>query len=839
MANRVIFRFDGIPAAVGLQEIVISRPLNAREIKAGVGQLRGDLEFFVDGSLLNNLADLSFEGSKDPVTLGSIAGEVSFTLTDTFDSTRIRAKNPVEIQAIGLYGRVVGGKYVSTPLSFDSNFGLVKLILCSDIDQYIKDRYVIPEKDIRIDYIIDGVKRNDYWWNPAGNSEGALYTDGDDVEGEYLTNENRFFDYKTVLSDVKVLGYDYAKFLLEKWKIGDVRLPAATQCDLWGCGADGGDTTVYWGEAAWTGHGIREFLTAMFNRIFMPDEEYDKIPDDDVRLGICQSKYWGYYSEKSPFGFLCATIPNGTGTQNDAFLNLGAAYAPYLKIRMYDDIGSGSTKITGYFNPLSPTEKDAGGLTIDADEIWLHESFTRELSFIPTSTSGFENIRQNDKEYCFARYDSLFEVASRVLGSFGLGLRLRHKDGKPNVQILQKTRTPHLVKIPAHIEEGLNIEPFGNDYKAVSCEPYGSFGEQCTHRLIKLGGTYDNHPINTTPEWSKYAKLIEPFNDKTRVNIKWRGEDWDYFHWEDIDIESNEPRENPVIFPYTHIERPTAFSSVPVDDDKVFKTNVFYGLFGNLCVCVFGCAFDDDVPDHGGIFEGGIQDVFEAGYEFVWIPIGSNLEYMLPRESGNRGSDERAEGERDKVFASGYPGLILYAGRSSDNGKTVDASATSGQKVYRGAICMNVPVADPSESYHTSVICYSAMAGMATFMGQFMIGNGGRVKIKLPTLHIYENDLGETGFDALYEGLGIKIFGMTYEITSVKKQPNEDVCDIEALLIPPAKVLPEPEDFKLRRVISVNPTYLWQYYPSGPRYFWTGSGGGAVEERHNLSHNGA
>lgn len=781
---RTRFIFDGIPFGGGVAKVVWERPSLAHEHTYNLSVRHATTEFgFVDihcdPALIDKDGLPEYDGKLQDIDGAAIASQITTSLIDTFDNSLLVVDRGLSVNKVGM--QITGSDDL---LSRDDNFSLFKLMMCSDVQAYLDTKAVIAMEDVSIAFYMNDELKHKIVLEQASISEKVLYVYGKKKEAEVLKDNPYFFEYEAREATIAISGFDYCKYLLEKISVSDVLdavdltdtalFSSYTNLPLWFTGDDS-PGVFHIDDAAWNGLGIREFMTMCYNRAFSrfqyftPEKYKTPAPENFDRTG----RYWNYQADDSLARYICSKIPESS------FVTLGAAYAWYLKKRHYE-IAPDSHIVTDKFNLLDPEKQ----------EMWLHESFFREYNFAHPLYAAYTHTWGNhptnginDKEYGFHRYENVFQAVTRIPNSHFYYSRFTYKDGVPFVQHLFKKRRPPLVKIPANIRGGQTIEPANEYNRFVEGQPYAKFGKQCPYRLAKSGGTGDNRPVNLFQLlWSQYADLLEPGNDKSRFLIKWREDQWGWYHHEDVEFSENTRRFEKDVQPFVN-------GAQPLDSEKIYVVKSYFGLFGSLCVCVLGCAFDGDSPEHDGfIFEGLISNKFGVGdIEFTWVVIGTNAEYTLPRvDTGT-----------NTLFSSGYPGIILLAGGSADNGKTID-KATGGE-FYRGCVQIEFPWGDPDAdgTYATYKASVSSMQAQAMFMSQFKLGNLGRIKLELPTLVNYENELGETGYDAIYEGLGIELYGLIWLIEGVNKGWNRDTIVCDLVLIPPEDLLPAIDDYDL------------------------------------------
>jgi hypothetical protein len=777
---RTRFIFDGIPVGTHVAKIVFERPaldtehyyqINIRSASTEVGYV----DIHCHPELMGEDGLPEFESKLEDKDGAAIASDIATSLLDTFDNSLIFETTG----SINKLGFELAGEEI---LSRDKNFSLFKLIMCSDQQVFIDSGILIPMDDVSIAFYLDNDLKHKIVIERASINEEVLYVYGEKKEGEILVDNPYFFSYDARETRLAITGYDYNKWKLEQLSITDVltaqnfanqNLHQYTNLMLW---LTGDDTMglVYPDDAAWNGAGVREMMIKSYNLAFSRTSHFDAdkyktpAPENFDRSG----NYWNYQVDDSLARYVCSKIPESS------FLTLGSAYAPYLKKRHYEIAGA-THKRTDNFNLLDT----------DKEEIWIHESFLREYNFTWPRIPQAHQFRNhptegiNDKEYCFTRYENLFQACTRVANSHFYYSRYAYKHGVPFVQHLFKKRRPPLVKIPANLQGGQHVEPYATYNRFVEGQPYAKFGKQLPYRLVESGGNGDYHNNTAEHHWSQYAELHEPANDQSRFLLKWREDQWGYYHWEDVEYTENRKR-------YEKDVQPFVQGSQPLDSEKIYITKSYYGLFGSLCVCVIGCNFDGDSPEHDGfIFEALISNPFGVDdTEFCWYVIGTNAEYILVQWDLGISTEY--------PFSSGYPGLILLAGGSNDNGKTIDKDVAG--EYYRGCVQIELPWGDPDEdgnyTYKKSV---GALQAHAMYLSQIKIGSDGRMTLELPTLDNYENELGETGYDAIYEGLGIELYGQIWLIERIEKLWKEDKIIVDVIPIPPEEILPEISDYDI------------------------------------------
>jgi hypothetical protein len=818
---RTRFIFDGIPVGPGLAKVVWERPaldhehyynLNIRHATTEFGYI----DIHCDPSLIGEDGLPDYDGKLQDKDGAAIASQISTSLLDTFDNSLLLVDTGLSVNKVGF--QISGSDDL---LSREKNFSLFKLMMCSDVQTYLDHGIITSMEDVSISFYLNGVLKHKIVLEQASIAEKVLYVYGKKKEAEVLKDNPYFFEYTAREASIAISGFDYCKYLLENLSVGDVidaenmssqALHQWTNLILW----ETGDDTIgiiNTDEAAWNGMGTREFMTMCYNRAFARYQYFDMTkyktaaPQNFDRTG----NYWNYQVDDSLARYICSKIPASS------FVTLGAAYAWYLKKRHYE-IADATHKVTDKFNLL-----DA-----EKDEIWLHESFFREYNFqqlhfglTPHVWGNNPTDGINDKEYCFRRYENIFQATTRIANSNFYYSRFSYKEGAPFVQHLFKKRRPPLVKIPLNVKGGQTIEPTSEFNRFVEGQSYGKFGKQAPYRLAKTGGTGDNRPVNFFKLlWAQYADLIEPGNDKSRFLIKWREDQWGWYHHEDVEFNENAKRFATDVQPFVN-------GAQPIDGEKIYVTKSFFGLFGSLCVCVLGCQFDGETPEHDGfIFEGLISNKFGVGdIEFTWVVIGTNAENCLPR----------LEPTTNTLFSSGYPGLILFAGGSADQGKTIDINEAG--SFYRGCVQIEFPWGDPDENgvYQTYLSSVGGLQAQAMFMSQFKLGNLGRIKLEIPSLDNYENELGETGYDAIYEGLGVELYGNIYLIEGIKKSWKKDTIILDLVLIPPADVLPELFDYD----ISVFSNGCGSYRKFGANYQLMTDSAQVFDIEYNKTANGA
>lgn len=832
MANTIQFIFGEVPSPSGLIYAVVERPLNNLEKKAAGNAVVEKV--YLSSALVNNYDDLEDDEQMESDDGGTRAGEISLSLSDTFGDHLLdfRGKTPSHL---GLASFSAVDKPIRQVLSEQYDFSLFMLLLCKDPEEYFKNKNFVIEEDVSITFYINGIKERKVVLNYAATSFDGKMLYGKSKSGTWNIYQKNYWDYKGSQKVLKLTGYDYTKYVLENLSISDLDLPADTPLTNWITG-DATDATESDTEAAWHGIGIRALMREIGDRAFFPLDVYNGNVSA-IRAAL-RSKYWSWFSDNSPFWFVPSSIP----TEN--FIALGSGYAPYLYRRYYDHGATTPTShhLTKYFNILDSSTIDPESKAVaTADEVYLDRSFLRDFTEIynydAPNFNKFANSPEdlNDKEFCFTRYESLYQVRSRIAQGMGYFTRDFYSDGKPSVLHLAKTRDMYMITIPAHLKDGLQGEPFGASYDFVSVSPVAKFGKQCPFRLIANGETWDNRPPQLENYWSKYAELHEPANDISKFTVKWKNVNWDYYHQDEVDLEQNEPRVSPVLFPKTALH----YGRNTLNTMKTFETKVFYGLFGSLCVCLLGCEYQDGVPRHSTFigFEGGIYNHMGNGdEEFGWIPIGHKTEYMLPNRAV-QGDDSK---DKYQIFSSGYPGLILFAGYSSDKGKTINASLTGQPAFYRGASKIFIPVGDKkANGYFDRVGLDSSLRTHAVYEGQFRVGSNGRFVLKIGSLSSFENSLGYVGYRSVFCGLGLEIFSRKFRVVHVLKRPRLDTVEMTVEELPSNQEIGNalaPELFSLTLPTRINSRGV--YNPFGAEYYRIGSGGDKHELEYNKKLNG-
>jgi hypothetical protein len=810
MTPKVIFRFDKIPSEHGDCRIEIKRMLNAAEAR----HRHEDTVINCDPMLVC-IEEPEVEEQLEDSTGRVLASEFTIKLIDTFQNGFLSIANP---EARFGMQQITG--YANTILDLGKNFSLFNLIFCDDVLAYVNHGlmklpadiagYAYPPdplQGITMSLFISGQEkvRTQINLNAITYPEQFLY--GYPDFGKYLTDNRDFYAYSAAEKVIEFQGIDQLKWLLERVDtshglIGGIGMGSTnliekpTTPDTNGAGSmtlsptyahqPGSSSPVTSLPWVFQRPDIYQYLT-----MWQLGGEYNTLLRDtgaawvgiDVRtlMNTLYQKAWG----KDAFGYdaqPCTWKFNPMGISSGAFVDAAPdGYRAYLKDREQTTSPTGHHSTVGFsLLPPRPYDKHVSNpalpTTQGQETVFLDASFCANIHAGDGQGSNGTGYL-NDKPYSFDTYQSAWDVVTRLPASFGFYTRMSLRNGMPFVTHAMRTLTPPLLKMPAFAIGQSTCNPFATDFRTVECSPIGDWGSVTPLRRTYTGPSWSMQPPNNTCSWNKTNKLFEPQYDRTNTNNIWDST-WGYFDEYKALVLTNET------------SRPNLHQPLPntvLKPEQIFKWQQCFGLFGNNPVMVFG---GQGIPVPGT----------HMAPEFTYLPAGSRQEGELRR------AVDRQTGGTQTNFAyySANPSVLLFAGYSSDHGKTIsNASGLYGTLAYyRGAGSIDVP-------YGTDTItCYSGLEAGAVFMAQFKCSRKETRRIGVPTTKGFENSLGETGWDACYPMVGWRGYNKTFLITRVHKKVISGFTemDLEEL----------PQD--LPSITITNPV-------NGTQYSWTGSGG--------------
>lgn len=776
--GKIRFNFKNIQVGSVVAHLVLERDKSPHEISVDG---TGDLEVDVDPSLLIELP--SVEEIEEGESGGAIATEIQFKLLDTFQDGFIYSPN----NEIGV------GSLTSGIIHREYNFSLYNLMFIWDIDAYTREedpKSVYPPEMLSAKLYINGVHKHTFKLDLKARTGEELALYGKEIIGDFLATFD-FYRYDAAEKVFTFVGIEEVKWGIDQvdpmdpktWRDNDLR-----ETDINGV-EHGYD--IQWDYDSPVGNSLKPATIATTSNIIFNEQFFhswesisiERIIRRMIYLGLGGSDDYTVECERSLWKYNPAGIPTDSFIERS---DLAGRWRPYFCKRenLIDENVLLHNQVTK-FSLIK--ERD------DDEEIRIHRSFVYEEDHI-LGQDAWENIDNSGRPYAMVNWENGWQIISRVTHSHGYTLRIKYKDEKPHFVFKNRTLLPPLVTIPAFIENGSKINPFDERVDQVKCKPYGGELAGGWGDYVPIYHVFSSPAYQTTDmNFTLTAKLIEPAYDKTHVILGWEN-DTDYHGLSQAQVVSNEPRITSIC--------------VPARDQEskfIFETNSYYGLFGNIMTLAFGHELQAKMQP-----------------EFVWIPLGSTMEWQALGHHEGGGH-----------HYSPYPGLMMVAGKSPDYGKTINNTLTTGYDYYRGVGSIELPWGAPNaDGTYTYKKFYSGLEAVAAHIYQFKGGIREHRTLTLPTLSEYENENGETGWDAIYPGLRIRIYNRDFKILRCKKNLDADNVEIDVLEI----VLPE-DITPIERVTHVGCGHdVWEY---GPKYSWRGKNDPRNwEEKREMNHNG-
>lgn len=772
-----IFRitFADVICGAGKVMLVFERACTPDELLRNPGAATADLDIDGDPDLI--LSTPSQEGILEAKNGNSLCSELSLKFLDTFQTALFNFKGANVGIGKGIFDKT-------------ADFGLLALLTEWDIARrQTTGMRTYPPGGVVISYYL-----NDYTnpkmkavLEPESVTFDVDFLIGETVRGTLLKN-NEYFRYDAAEKTLQISAIDYIRWLLLQTGVKEgfmhdgifghraerreppVNIVGATDGiyilrsvdlrtspspafshedttalirDSWAVGTFNGRPTPYRyltifnvgnGEPdpankrramSWLGFPIAAMMKALYDRALI------KWSGDADR---CNWKFYCAGIDESAFKKI---QPSNYGEDTNG-------YNPYLGTRLQVHEPANHNVVTKF--RILKSENDD-------EDIFLDNSFSAD--YLSDAVIGHDSF-----EYSFGNYPSAWEVVTKVPGSLGYRSRYSWRKGIPHVQHIQKSRKPPLVSIPAAMS--LKGTPFGKAVDGIMCKPVSKFGRFHAFRRTVTQPYYTT--VQFTTSRAHTAEMKEPYYDDTIITLVWDSK-IDYFEVYPSKVEN---RQSSFREQVTNINNDQVSIPATSNVSNPFECETCFALMGNYPVVVFGG--QGTSGDYADETDG---NAYPMQPEVVFVPAGSIA--------------EKALGDRIEVtsYSSAYPGLILYAGRDTvHHGRVISPSAAiAGDDFdfFRGCGSIDVPYGDDG----TFRRAYSARSALGMFNAQHHIGRGETQTIIVPGVDNFENEKGETGYDAIYEGLAILLFGTLYLITRVKQLSEEDQTEIDIQPIPP------------------------------------------------------
>jgi YD repeat-containing protein len=480
----------------------------------------------------------------------------------------------------------------------------------------------------------------------------------------------------------------------------------------------------------------------------------------------------------------------------------GNGYYPYLSNREQLPGGVGQL-VTDTFKFIKVFPEDK--------EIWV------ESSFICDWISGLNGIRHDPFEFAISNFDNAWDFITRAAESFGYTVEFTYdEDGRVVVhhrraQDRKVVTTPDVISIKGTV--------FGVKVDGVICKPKNKFGKVLPFRRTVTAGTYDNTPTNKTCDWdeAKTLEIKEPQYDDGKAVVAWDNKALNYF-----DIAASEVEQTGFSREYHRRGEELESITYPLFEqvNNPAERETIFGIFGNTLVCVFGGS-----NGHAGLEDGYKHKIFP---EFVYVPAGSVAEKALMHREGSNES-----------YSSAYPGLILFAGTSSDHGRTIDASRSQplfdDQDYFRGCGSVEVP-------YKNGFVrCYSMRSALAVYELPNVYGDGEELEVEVFGLDVFEGDIRR--YDGIRIGYCIRFDGGLFRITRIHRSSATNITSMTIKRLSYVEQLPDidsevfAEEYEGKWInnieSNISGTGRWQ---GGFRLYWRGGGGDLHYEQVNGIH---